>query len=129
MDGSPDIATERGRAGIALRRRRAAFAAAVIGTSIALLALMAATLFISGPDPLGIAMLILFAVTLPWTTIGFWNAVIGFALMVPSRAIRREWIAPYCAMRTGDEKIASSTALLVCIHNEDTARCRATSSG
>ena len=26
-------------------------------------------------------MLLLFALTLPWTTIGFWNAVIGFALM------------------------------------------------
>jgi len=121
MDGSPDIATERGRAGIALRRRRAAFAAAVIGTSIALLALMAATLFISGPDPLGIAMLILFAVTLPWTTIGFWNAVIGFALMIFARDPAR-MVAPYLRDATGDGKLESSTALLVCIRNEDTAR-------
>ena len=121
MDGSPDIATERGRAGIALRRRRTAFAAAVIGTSIALLALMAATLFISGPDPLGVAMLILFAVTLPWTTIGFWNAVIGFALMVFARDPAR-MVAPYLRDATGDGKLESSTALLVCIRNEDTAR-------
>jgi len=121
MDGSPDIATERGRAGIALRRRRTAFAAAVIGTSIALLALMAATLFISGLDPLGIAMLILFAVTLPWTTIGFWNAVIGFALMIFARDPAR-MVAPYLRDATGDGKLESSTALLVCIRNEDTAR-------
>jgi membrane glycosyltransferase len=57
----------------------------VLATSAALLALMAAATFPSGPDPLGLAMLALFALTLPWTTIGFWNAVIGLVLMSVAR--------------------------------------------
>ena len=47
--------------GIALRWRRLGFAALVLGSSAALLALMAATLFAAGPDPLGAVMLMLFA--------------------------------------------------------------------
>ena len=34
-----------------------------------------------GLDALDIAILVLFAVTLPWTVIGFWNALIGFLVM------------------------------------------------
>ena len=64
-----------------LRRRRLAFASLVVASSLALVGLMAATLFAGPPDAIGIAMLALFALTLPWTTIGFWNAVIGFGLM------------------------------------------------
>ena len=121
MDELPESSAERQRAGIALRRRRTGFAIAVASSSIALLALMAATLFVGGPDPLGIAMLLAFAVTLPWTTIGFWNAVIGFALMIFARDPARV-IAPYLRDARGDDGIGSSTALLVCIRNEDTAR-------
>ncbi|MGH8620461.1 MAG: glucans biosynthesis glucosyltransferase MdoH, partial [Burkholderiales bacterium] len=107
--------------GLALRRRRFAFAVLVLASSVALLGLMAATLFPAGPDPVGIAMLVMFGLTLPWTTTGFWNAVIGFALMTFARE-PAALVAPPLRCITGDEKIASPTALLVCIRNEGTAR-------
>ena len=65
-----------------LRWRRTAFGILVFSSAAALLALMAATLFPAGVDATGAVMLMFFAVTLPWTTIGFWNAAIGFAIMV-----------------------------------------------
>jgi membrane glycosyltransferase len=108
----------------ALRWRRIAFAVLVLSSSAALLALMAATLFPTGVDAPGAVMLILFAVTLPWTTIGFWNAVIGFALMTFARD-PAGLVAPHLRAITGSEKIESATALLVCIRNEDARRVAA----
>jgi len=121
MEGSIETGLRRGSAGIALRRRRIAFATLVVASSIALLVLMAATLFAADPDPIGVAMLLLFALNLPWTTIGFWNAVIGFALMTFARDPAGA-VAPHMRNVEGDGKIGSSTALLICIRNEDTAR-------
>jgi membrane glycosyltransferase len=108
-------------AGAPLRRRRIAFAAAVAGSSAALLALMAATLFPAGPDAIGVAMLLLFALTLPWTTIGFWNAVIGFSIMTFARH-PADVVAPGLREAGHDAPIESATALLVCVRNEEPAR-------
>lgn len=105
----------------ALRWRRLAFTTLVIGSSLILLGLMASALFVESPDAVGIAMLLLFALTLPWTTIGFWNAVIGFGLMHFSRDAAG-LVAPHLRSITGKEAITSSTALLVCIRHEDTER-------
>src|SRR5262245_26295710 len=110
MDGSPEPAPREERADFTLHRRQIAFAAAVIASSLALLTLMAATLFTGAPDALGIAMLLVFALTLPWTTIGFWNAVIGLSLMGFSRDPARA-VAPYLRRTPRDEAISSSTAL------------------
>jgi membrane glycosyltransferase len=93
----------------------------VLATSAALLALMAAATFPSGPDPLGLAMLALFALTLPWTTIGFWNAVIGLVLMSVARD-PEGLVAPHLRAIAGNEPIATSTAVAICIRNEDTTR-------
>ena len=106
-----------------LRARRIGFAVLVCASAIALLVLMAATLFTAHPDAIGMAMLLLFALTLPWTTIGFWNAAIGFLLMVFSRD-PAALVAPHLRHATGGAKIAARTALLVCIRNEDPARLR-----
>ncbi len=105
----------------ALRTRRIGFALLVLATSAALLALMATATFPSGPDPLGLAMLVLFALTLPWTTIGFWNAVIGLVLMSVARD-PEGLVAPHLRTIAGDEPIAMSTAVAICIRNEDTPR-------
>lgn len=121
MEGSLETAPAQEGAGNALRWRRIGFAALVLGTSAALLLLMAATLFSAGVDLAGAAMLLFFALTLPWTTIGFWNAVIGFALMGFARD-PAALVAPHLRHINGDEKIASPTALLICIRNEDTRR-------
>jgi len=121
MEESRQTASGQERAGITLRWRRIGFAALVLGSSAALLALMAATLFSAGFDLTGGAMLLFFALTLPWTTIGFWNAVIGFSLMSFARD-PAALVEPHLRSVRGDEKIASSTALLVCIRNEDALR-------
>src|SRR5690349_14038196 len=107
--------------GRALRLRRIGFVSVALATFSALLALMAATLFPTGIDALGALMLLLFAVTLPWTTIGFWNAAIGLALMAFARDPASS-VAPHLRSTTGHEKIETSTALLVCVRNEDTRR-------
>lgn len=86
---------------------------------------MAATLF-NGKraDPIGIAMLVCFALTLPWTTIGFWNAAIGFAVMLGARN-PAALVAPYLRRHVdAHAAITTSTALLICIRNEDSARLR-----
>ena len=106
-----------------MRHRRLGFAFLVLLSCGALLWLMARTLFVVGPDPIGLAMLVLFGLTLPWTTIGFWHAVIGFSLMCFARD-PEQLVAPHLRSITGEEPITSDTALLVCIRNEDTQRLR-----
>ncbi|MDB6060267.1 MAG: opgH [Verrucomicrobiaceae bacterium] len=109
--------------GISLRWRRVGFAFLVACSSLALLALMAAVLFVDGIDPLGCAMLVLFALTLPWTTVGFWNAAIGFFLMTFARD-PAALVAPFKRRLHNCDPIVSSTALLICIRNEDASRLR-----
>jgi membrane glycosyltransferase len=59
----------------------------------------------------------LFAITLPWTVIGFWNATIGLLIM---RFARDPVVAvtPAAGRVSGHEPILSSTAILVCVRNE-----------
>ena len=99
----------------ALTRRRALFAALVATTMAAILWLASVAV---PPRSFGaIAFLVLFAVTLPWSVIGFWNAVIGFLIMRlcrdPAAAVN-----PLVARIRGDEPVTSSTAILMCIRNE-----------
>ena len=109
------------RSGLTLRSRRIGFAALVLASSVALLVLMAATLFTTTPDATGIAMLLFFALTLPWTTIGFWNAVIGFSLMIFARD-PATLVAPHRRHASSGAPISCKTALLICIRNENAAR-------
>ncbi|MFZ9506833.1 MAG: glucans biosynthesis glucosyltransferase MdoH [Burkholderiaceae bacterium] len=105
-----------------LTGRRVLFASLVFLTAAGLLALMAAALFLpAGIDAWGIAMLAAFVFTLPWTTIGFWNALIGFLLMTFARD-PEGLVAPHLRSIRGDEAIDSSTAIAVCIRNEDPER-------
>lgn len=90
-------------------------------TVLGLLGLMAATLFVQKVDAIGLLMLLAFAVTLPWTAIGFWNAAIGFALMLGSRH-GAALVAPHLQAAEARQPIETSTALLACIRNEDTGR-------
>ncbi len=102
-------------------KARITFAVLAGATAVALFALMAVTLFPSGVDVAGSVMLFLYAVTLPWTVVGFWNAAIGFSLMTFARN-PAALVAPHLRSITGREPIESSTALLVCIRNESTRR-------
>jgi len=106
-----------------LKARRAAFLVAAMVTAAGMICLMATTLFVASPDLLGSAMLLAFMATLPWTVVGFWNAVIGLALMTFTRD-SHAMLAPGLEASTDVDPITTSTALLVCVRNEDPARLR-----
>lgn len=108
-----------------MRGRRLFFGALVSATVLALLALMAWTLSPLGLSAVDLALLTLFGITLPWTVIGFWNAVIGLWLM----RLTRDPVAavnPYFVRepdwRRARGRPMSRTAILSCIRNEDLER-------
>jgi membrane glycosyltransferase len=68
-----------------------------------------------------LVLAVLFAVTLPWYVIGFWNATIGLLIM----RFARDPVAavmPVAGRVRGDEPITASTAILLCIRNEPPER-------
>ena len=70
---------------VSLAARRALFAALVTVSMAALLWLMGSALSVGGIGALDVIILILFAMTLPWLVIGFWNA----AIVSPTRVRNR----------------------------------------
>ena len=104
-----------------LNGRRVLFAALVAVTIAGLLALAAAALSAGGLDVLDGVLLALFAATLPWTVIGFWNAAIGFLVMRFSRDPVAA-VFPAAARVRDDMPVTVSVALLMCIRNEPPAR-------
>ncbi|MHA7774559.1 glucans biosynthesis glucosyltransferase MdoH [Roseibium sp. M-1] len=99
--------------------RRVTFLTLVAGSFAGLATLMTLTLSPGGYTPLDLFILACFLVTLPWTIIGFWNAVIGLLVM----RLAKSPIDAVCPIEHGDAKssLQSSTALLSCVRNEDTA--------
>ena len=90
--------------------RRALFAALVLLTIAVLLALAAYALSAGGFGAADALLLLFFALTMPWSVIGFWNATIGFLIM----RFARDPVAAVTAVRRasrGDEKITASTAI------------------
>src|SRR5665811_2268155 len=108
-------ATAEGTATTTLARRRALFAILVTATMAATLwlAMVAVPPYSAG----GIAFLVLFTVTLPWSVLGFWNATIGFLIMRFCRDLAAA-VNPLAASIRGDEPLTASTAILMCIRNE-----------
>ncbi|HEY6257592.1 MAG TPA: glycosyltransferase family 2 protein, partial [Xanthobacteraceae bacterium] len=106
---------------VPLGRRQALFFALVAGSIIALTWLCALALSAGGSPVIDTALVALFAITLPWTVISFWNATIGFLIM---RFARDPVVAvtPIAGAVHGDEPITASVAILACIRNEPPAR-------
>jgi membrane glycosyltransferase len=104
-------------AGIDLAIRRMLFAILFAVTMAGSLVLAALALSPGGLDLIDCALLLLFAVTLPWMVAGFWNAVIGF-LILRFTADPIAAVIPMAAQIRGDEPVTASTAILLCIRNE-----------
>lgn len=98
--------------------RRRLFLALCALSGCALVALLAATLARGGIDLWDMAMLACFAVTVPWTVIGFWNAVVGWTLL-STRADPARAVFPGLAAAGDTSPITTRTALLMCVRNED----------
>lgn len=104
---------------LAIDRRRRAFAA-VVGLSVAVLVLaMLLLLARGGFGVLDAVLVVLFACTLPWTAIGFWNAVIGLALLCRKDGLRRT--VPLRGVGEAPRVPVSSTAIVVPIRDEEPA--------
>jgi membrane glycosyltransferase len=100
-----------------LAARRALFAVLVAATMAGMLWMMAIALSAGGFGILDALVLVMFALTLPWTVIGFWNAMIGFLLMRFARDPVAA-VTPAVARIRGDEPVTAATAILMCIRNE-----------
>jgi membrane glycosyltransferase len=98
-----------------LAGRRALYAALALLAGVGVIAL--AVVAVPPRSTAAIMFLVLFAVTLPWTVVGFLNATIGFLIMRlsgdPVAAV-----TPTVTRIRGDEPIVASTAVLMCIRNE-----------
>ncbi|MEM7214560.1 MAG: glucans biosynthesis glucosyltransferase MdoH [Pseudomonadota bacterium] len=98
--------------------RRIIFATLVLVTMVFLSFLLLKSISYEGISIAEWVLVACFLMTLPWTVIGFWNAVIGFVLM---RAAHNpaQHVFPASGEIDGDEEITSSTAIAMCIRNED----------
>ncbi len=101
-----------------LSRRRVIVLMLNIVTVVVLTALMTILMNYSGWSVVKGAMLAAYVITLPWLSIGFWNAVIGFGLMKftddPIAAI-----SPSLVVRDASAPIVARTAIVMVIRNED----------
>jgi membrane glycosyltransferase len=105
----------------AMRMRRWAFFALVGLTCLGLFAWMTRLLGADGIDGLDVAMLALYAGTLPWVIIGLWNAVIGVALL----HLRRDWLSlvlPLDGLDDDRSDVTAPTAIVMPVYNEDPTR-------
>lgn len=113
-----DVVREECAAASAMFRRRLVFLTLAGLSSVALVGLMALTLSAGGLTLLDAAIVAMFAVTVPYAAIGFWNAVVGLVLM----RFARDPVALTCppvANADPSRPVTSRTALAVCIRNED----------
>jgi len=79
--------------------------------------LMASTLSDNIHHLLRAFLMALFAMTLPWMVVGFWNAIIGLILCQFSKN-PAGLVFPNAAGSSQDAPLTSSTAILLCIRNE-----------
>src|SRR5688572_19334460 len=86
--------------------RRILFFLLVAGSMAGLIWLLAVALSAGGFGPGDLLLVVLFAITLPWSVIGFWNATIGLVIM---RFARDPVVAvtPAAARVSGSEPILS----------------------
>lgn len=115
---NPELAT---RPRLSMTGRRVLFACLVAATTVAVMGLAALTLSPGGFSGSDIALLVFFALTLPWLVIGFWNATIGYFVMRFS-ADPEAAVTPAVIGVRDDDPLTASTAILVCVRNEMPAR-------
>ena len=101
--------------------RRVIFFVLSIGTALLMLYLVHQTLAATIPLVIRIIILVLFALTLPWMVVGFWNAIIGL-LICQCVKDSITFILPKNMQVSDTSPITHSTAILLCIRNESPAR-------
>lgn len=105
-----------------LARRRAIFASVNIATWFVLNGMAWTVLAVGGWSLVDILIALAFAIGTPWTVLGFWNAVIGFALLHNKSWDAMDMVAPFAAAGDADTPITIRTAIFMTLRNEDPAR-------
>jgi len=122
---TPERLTPAGLQSLATLARRRVLTVAVVATMTALLGtIWASMLAQNGLDWLDIGLIACFLISLPWTVLGFWNALLGFWLL----HIDRKWrasVAPYLEAGNSDGPVNLKTAILMTLRNEDPERALA----
>ncbi len=98
--------------------RRTFFALLVLASIAAVMGAFAWLIGRDGLDVFDWLMLGCLALTLPWTIIGFWNAVIGLLIL----HLKRDpvgYVTPMVRDGDGDAPLVGRTAILMAIHDED----------
>src|SRR3954447_1954215 len=103
-----------------LMSRRIFFTLVVLASMVGLIALLSFALSAGGFGVIDFILVVLFAVTLPWSVIGFWNATIGLFIM--RAANPAAVVTPLSGRATGTEPMVARTAILWCVRNEDAGR-------
>jgi membrane glycosyltransferase len=104
-----------------IRLRRLIFAVLSLTTAVLMLFLVNQALASNIPLLLRVFLLALFALTLPWMVVGFWNAIIGLILCQSSKD-PASVVMPSSMQANGNVPLTHSTAILLCIRNESPAR-------
>ena len=90
-------------------------------TYIAFSAILIIFLGQTGWGLLETGILICFLLFLPWTVLGFWNALIGLYLLHGSKSGLYQ-VAPYLVEADTDKPLRLKTAIVMTLRNEDPAR-------
>lgn len=104
-----------------LARRRLTFAILVIVTIAFMAAWLAEILSADGLSILDALLLVMFLANAPWIVIGFWNAVIGFAVLHFTRDPLNT-VIPLANRARDDDPIFERTAIFMTVRNEDPTR-------
>ncbi len=118
---APDFAGAPGHERARLGRRRRVMAGLVVGTILTLVAAMAWLLGRYGLTTSSVLMIALFALNTPWVVLGFWNAVIGFAIL-HGRGDPLGTVNPLVARARPDQPILGRVAVIMPAYNEDPER-------
>jgi membrane glycosyltransferase len=97
--------------------RPLAFFTSVGLTMAGLISLAVVALSPGGFGLVDLVLVVLFAITLPWYVIGFWNGTIGLLIMRFARDPVAA-VTPVAGLVRADAPIMTSTAILMCIRNE-----------
>jgi membrane glycosyltransferase len=122
VDGRAVLTTPTGVQSMAeLGRRRLIVTVLNVVTYAAMMAVAAIVLGAGGWTVVDVILLTAFAIGLPWTVLGFWNAVIGLWLLHWARDPMQQ-VAPFAAAGDQATPITIRTAVLMTLRNEDPAR-------
>jgi membrane glycosyltransferase len=102
-------------------RRRVGFGFLVLVSMTIMLVMISKALLPGGFGIVDVVALLSALLILPWLTIGFWNALIGLCIDLFSRNPLRV-VYRAAADVSIDHPIESSTAVLLCVRNEQPAR-------